>query len=460
MGVFTRNMSGRSARGAVITQVKPGSIADEAGIMPGDRLISVNGRPVRDVLEYRFLCAEEELSLVIERPDGDVLVVEVTKDYDEPCGLEFGDAIFDGVRRCRNRCVFCFVDQLPRGVRRTLRVRDDDFRLSFMTGSYITLTNLTEEDYDRVASMRLSPLYVSVHSTNPVTRGQLLGRKGPCGVMDGIARLVGAGIVVHTQVVLCPGLNDGVELERTVRDLSSLFPGVRSCAVVPVGLTRHRRGLPPIAPVSREDAARVVGDVERWQEEFLERFSSRFVFASDELYLRAGKVVPSREAYEGFPQIENGVGLLRDFIDQLEEIKESGKLPREVKASARLVAITGEAAYPVIDEACRVLSRVRGLSCRALLVKNRFFGPRVSVAGLLTGRDIARTYLAPVGRGGCDAVIIPSVSLKVDEPRFLDDMTVGELERLCGAPVDVAEPTPASLAACALKRGGCVWEPR
>ncbi|MGE5588279.1 MAG: DUF512 domain-containing protein [Clostridia bacterium] len=453
-------MSERSARGAVISRVEAGSIADEAGIMPGDRLVSVNGRPVRDVLEYRFLCAEDELSLEVEKPDGELLIVEVTKDCDEPCGLEFSDTIFDGVRRCRNRCVFCFVDQLPRGVRRTLRVRDDDFRLSFMTGSYITLTNLTEEDYDRVASMRLSPLYVSVHSTDPATRGRLLGRKGPCDVMGGLARLVEAGIVIHTQVVLCPGVNDGLELERTVRDLRSLFPGVRSCAVVPVGLTRHRRGLPRVAPVCREDAARVIGDVERWQEESLEMLSSRFVFASDELYLRAGKAVPVRQAYEDFPQIENGVGLLREFIDQLEEMKESGRLPQEVKTRTRLVVVTGEDAYPVVDEACRFLGRVRGLSCRALLVKNRFFGPRVSVAGLLTGRDIAGTYLMAVGRGGCDAVIIPSVSLKADEPRFLDDMTVRELERRCGAPVDVVAPTPASLAACALKRGGCVWEPR
>lgn len=437
-----------------------GSIAEEAGIAPGDRLVAINGRPVRDILEYRFLCAEEELSLVVEKPDGDTLVVEVTKDYDEPCGLEFGEAIFDGVRRCRNRCVFCFVDQLPRRVRRTLRVKDDDFRLSFLTGSYITLTNLTEDDYDRVATMRLSPLYVSVHSTDPVTRGRLLGRRGPCDVMDGLARLVAAGIVVHTQVVLCPGINDGDELERTVRDISSLYPGVKSCAVVPVGLTRHRRGLFPLAPVSQEAAARVVASVEKWQEDFLERFSSRFVFASDEFYVLAGKTVPSREAYEGFPQIENGVGLLRDFVDELDEMRRAANLPRCTKIPVRLVAITGEAAYPVIDEACRFLESVKGLSCRALLVKNRFFGPRISVAGLLTGQDIARTFAAAIGRGGCDAIVIPSVSLKADAPRFLDDMTVSELERVCGVPVDVVDPTPASFAARALKRGGCAWQLR
>ncbi|MGE5592434.1 MAG: DUF512 domain-containing protein [Betaproteobacteria bacterium] len=459
-GGHTSNTSGRSTRGAVVCRVDAGSIAEEAGIAPGDRLITINGRPVRDILEYRFLCAEEELSLVVEKPDGDTLVVEVTKDYDEPCGLEFGEAIFDGVRRCRNRCVFCFVDQLPRKVRRTLRIRDDDFRLSFMTGSYITLTNLTEEDYDRVAAMRLSPLYVSVHSTDPVTRGRLLGRRGPCHVMGGLARLVAAGIVVHTQIVLCPGMNDGEELERTVRDLSSLFPGVKSCAVVPVGLTRHRRGLFPVAPVSQDGAARVVASVEKWQEEFLERFSSRFVFASDEFYVLAGKAVPSREAYEGFPQIENGVGLLRDFIDELDEMRRTADLPRYAKAPVRLVAVTGEAAYPVIGEACRFLESVKGLSCRALLVKNRFFGPRISVAGLLTGQDIARTFTAAIGRGGCDAIVIPSVSLKADAPRFLDDMTVGELERVCGVPVDVVDPTPASLAARALKRGGCAWQLR
>ncbi len=457
--MITRDMARRAARTAIISGVRPGSIADEAGIRPGDRLVSVNGRPVRDMIEYRFLCAEEEVSVVVERPDGEVLVVDVTKDYDEPVGLEFDDAIFDGVRRCRNRCVFCFVDQLPRGVRRALRVRDDDFRLSFMTGSYITLTNLTEEDYDRLVSMRLSPLYVSVHSTDPITRGRLLGRKGPSDVMRGLARLAAAGIAVHTQVVLCPGINDGDELQRAVHDLAALYPGVRSCAVVPVGLTRHRRGLPPLAPVAREDAARAVDAIERWQEEFLSIFSSRFVFASDELYLRAGRPVPGREAYEDFPQIENGVGLLRDYIDERDEMRET--LPRgEARVAARVVAVTGEAAFPVIDETCKLLSRTRGLSCRALLVRNRFFGPRVSVAGLLVGQDIARTFVAAVGRGGCDAVIIPRVCLKAGETRFLDDMTVGDLERLVGAPVDVASPTPGALAACALKRGGLEWQPR
>ncbi|MCR4402239.1 MAG: DUF512 domain-containing protein [Firmicutes bacterium] len=453
-------MPASSSRGAVVSRVEAGSIADEAGIVPGDRLVAVNGRQVRDVLEYRFLCADEELSLEFEKSDGEVLVVEVAKDFDESCGLEFTDAIFDGVRRCRNRCVFCFVDQLPRGVRRTLRLKDDDFRLSFMTGSYITLTNFTEEDYARVASMRLSPLYVSVHSTNPATRGRLLGRKRQCDVMRSLARLVEAGIVIHTQVVLCPGLNDGSDLEGTVRDLRSLFPGVRSCAVVPVGLTRHRRGLPRVAPVLKEDAARVIADVERWQRESLEVCSYRFVFASDELYLRAGRAVPGREAYEDFPQIENGVGLLREFIDHLDALKASGRLPEEVNTPTRLVVVTGEDAYAVVGEACRLLERVRGLSCRTLLVKNAFFGPGVRAAGLLTGRDIARTYLLAVGRGKCDAVVIPSVSLKADEPRFLDDMTVNELQRECGVPVEVVSPDPASLAVCALRRGGCAWEPQ
>lgn len=452
------NMSAKAASGALIVEVRPSSIADEAGIRPGDRLIDMNGALVRDILDFRFFSADREVSLSIEKPDGEILVVDVTKDCDEPLGLDFGDVIFDGVRSCRNRCTFCFVDQLPRGVRRTLYVKDDDYRLSFLTGSYITLTNLTTADFDRITSMRLSPLYVSVHSTNPKTRGLLLGRKGPCDVMNALGTLVRSGITIHTQVVLCPGVNDGEELERTVFDLASLFPGVRSCAVVPVGLTRYRRGLAPVVPVSARDAAGVLFAVEKWQEEFMQKHSSRFVFAADELYLRAGKPIPPREAYEDFPQIENGVGMLRDYMDELAGVRE--KLPQDVKVPKRIVVITGEDAYPLIDETCKLLSCVKGLSCSALAVKNRFFGPRVSVAGLLTGQDIARSFLMIVGEGGCDAMVIPRVCLKADEPRFLDGMTVDDLAQLAGVPVDVAAPTPGSLAEHVLRRGGLSWEGR
>lgn len=452
------NMSAKARSGALIVKVQPGSIADEAGIWPGDRLIDMNGAPVRDILEFRFFSLDREVSLSIEKPGGEILAVDVTKDPDEPLGLDFDDAIFDGVRPCRNRCPFCFVDQLPRGMRRTLYVKDDDYRLSFLTASYITLTNLTAADSDRIASMRLSPLYVSVHSTNPETRGLLMGREGPCDVMNALGTLVRSGITVHTQVVLCPGVNDGEELGKTVFDLASLFPGVRSCAVVPVGLTRHRRGLAPVMPVSVRDAARVLLRVETWQEGFVRRHSSRFVFAGDELYLRAGKPIPPREAYEDFPQIENGVGMLRDYVDELGGMRE--RLPQEVKVPRRTVVITGEDAYPLIDETCRLLSCVRGVSCSALPVKNRFFGPRVSVAGLLTGGDIARSFLAAVGEGGCDAMVVPQVCLKADEPRFLDGMTVNDLAQLAGVPVDVAAPTPGSLAESVLRRGGLSWEGR
>ncbi len=440
----------------MVARVRPGSIAHEAGIWPGDRLVAMNGGPVRDMIDFRFASADRSVSLSVRRPDGETLAVDVVKDYDEPLGLEFDALVFDGIRSCSNRCAFCFVDQLPRGMRKTLYVKDDDYRLSFLTGSYITLTNLDDADYDRIASMRLSPLYVSVHSTDPVTRGVLLGRTGPCEAMGPLRRLVEAGIVVHTQVVLCPGVNDGDDLERTVMDLASLSPGVASCAIVPVGITRHRRGLPRIAPVGASLAARVVARVEALQARLLHSRSSRFVFASDELYLKAGAPVPPRQAYEDFPQIENGVGLLRDYADELAAIRRH--LPRKVESPNRIAVITGRDAYPVIGETCRLLCSIEGVSCRALAVANRFFGPSVTVAGLLAGQDIARSFLLSIGRGGCDALVIPRVCLKADEMRFLDDTTVDDLARLCGTPVDVCAPTPRSLAENVLRRGGLAWQ--
>ncbi len=452
----TGAMCGKQSEGATICEVRPGSIAYEAGIEPGDALIEMCGMPVRDVLDVRFLAADEEVTLLVRKQTGETLCVEVTKEPDEPLGLDFPDMVFDGVRRCRNRCVFCFVDQLPPGMRASLYVKDDDYRLSFLTGTYITLTNLGPGELERIVSMRLSPLYVSVHSTNPATRGLLLGRACACDVMGDLAALVRAGICVHTQVVLCPGVNDGDELRTTVRDLAGLFPGVRSCAVVPVGLTRHRRGLPRVSPVGQRDAAAVIRDIHALQAEFLERLSSRFVFASDEFYLRAGERVPPAQSYEDFPQLENGVGMLRLWFDGLADLR--SRLPAEARVAARVAAVTGEAAHAAVGEACKLLSSVKGLSCRAIVVKNRFFGPRVTVAGLLVGRDVARTVLTTVGEGGCDALLVPRTCLKADEPRFLDDMTTDDLASVVGMPVDAVAPSPASLAEAALRRGGLSWQ--
>jgi len=424
--------------GGKVASVEPGTIADEAGILPGDLIISINGHPLYDIIDVRFYSAEEQIEVAVRRGE-DQFLISVDKDYDEPLGAAFQDELFDGVRTCGNRCIFCFVHQLPRGMRRSLYLKDDDYRLSFLHGDFVTLTNVSDRDMGRIVEQRLSPLYVSVHSTEPELRSEMLrGRKAP-DVIRQLGTLGRAGITIHTQIVICPGTNDGPHLERTIRDLSSLYPGVASIGIVPVGLTRHRQSEPAVQAVDADGAREIVLRVRRWQREFKRRLGTRLVWASDELYLLAGLPVPSAWAYEGFPQIENGIGLVRRFLDDARRV--ARRLPRRVPHPIRATIVTSTLAAPLLDELACELNRVEGLEVRVQAVRNEFFGETVTVAGLLTGGDIRRQLS---GHDLGDLVILPAVMLR--EGEFLDDVRLDELESALETPVIAVRPTPGDLA--------------
>jgi putative radical SAM enzyme (TIGR03279 family) len=411
-----------------IASVRPGSRAAAAGLAAGDRVLRVNGRAPRDYIEYRFLIADECVLLTVETAEGGGRRVRVEKAIDEDLGIVFTSDVFDGVRTCQNRCGFCFVAQLPAGMRPALYVRDDDYRLSFLHGNFITLTNLRPQDRRRIARDHLSPLYVSVQATEPEVRARLFGRDTPDPLAE-MRRLMARGIEFHTQIVVCPGINDGVHLTRTVEDLAALHPGVQSIGIVPVGLTRHRRRLPEIPAVTPEIAAEILTQVARWQRGFRERLGTRLVFASDEMYLRAGRPIPSRASYEEFPQLGNGVGCVRLFLDDLKQMR-----PVDLRRPARVTLVTGEQAAELVRALARKLEIGQNVRAQVCIVPNRFFGESVTTAGLLTGGDI----IAALQRAGAgDVVILPATAVREGEG-FLDGVTVEEVARAIGAPVLVA----------------------
>ncbi|MDF9407364.1 DUF512 domain-containing protein [Pelotomaculum isophthalicicum JI] len=419
--------------GLEVFRVEPGSIAGELGLEPGDRIVRINGEQVRDLIDLRFLETDESLDIIIAKRDGTRWDLDVEKDYDEPLGIDFGPGNFGPTVQCANRCLFCFVDQMPPNMRRTLYLKDDDYRLSFLSGNFITLTNLRDDQLRRIARQRLSPLYISVHTTNPELRERMLGNKKAGLILEQLKYLAGAGIEMHTQVVLCPGINDKKELERTLDDLVSLWPAVSSMALVPVGLTRFRQGCFPLRVFNIDEAARLVQWVTRKQDDCIERLKNPFVFASDEFYLLSGEQIPNAERYAGFPQVENGVGLTRLFQDEWEVIKT--RLPQrapQLKATLATGILGEKALKPVAD----VLNDIKGLDVSISVINNHFFGKQITVAGLITGQDLS-TQLDP-GKIG-DLLVLPAVMFKKDEEVFLDGMTLPELSRRLKKPIAVAD---------------------
>lgn len=415
--------------GGRIVSVDPGSSAYHAGIRPGMRLLSLNGRPIRDLIDYRF--SADGQPVTVEVMDGEA---RRQLRLEEALGMGFGEPVFDGVRRCRNRCVFCFIRGLPRGLRRGLYVKDDDYRLSFLYGNFITLTNLAEADWGRLAEQRLSPLYVSVHTTNPDLRRRLMGHPEAGAIVEQLQRLAELGLQAHTQVVLIPGVNDGPELARTVHDLAGLFPTVRSIAVVPVGSSAHfrpRSGSPSLRAISSKEARALLHLVRPWRREFRRRLGVSLVYASDEVYLQAGVTFPSAAAYDGFPQYENGVGLVRQLLDQAARLRH--RLRRQPPAIARapVAVVCGTLAAPVL---ARILDELGPLAKSQLSlypVENRFFGPRVSVSGLLTGSDIIAGLKGEIG----EEIIAIHRSLISARGYFLDGLTPKEVSDALGRPL-------------------------
>ena len=415
---------------AEIFGVQPGSLAERAGMEKGDRLISMNGHTISDVLDFRFYETNTHLSVVFEKPDGRLLEEKIIKSQYGRLGLEFETYLMDQQRSCYNKCVFCFIDQLPKGLRETLYFKDDDARLSFLFGNYITLTNIDDREIDRIIEMHISPINISVHTMNPELRCKMMQNRFAGDALRHLRRLAENNIRLNCQIVLCPGLNDGDELEYTLSEFYKLGECLQSVACVPVGLTRYREGLYPLVPFNAETAGDALGILERWGDKFLSERGSRTVFPSDEFYLIAKRDLPPYEFYEDFPQIENGVGMLRDFEEEfLWALDETEGRPLK----RRVTIPTGMAAYPFLNRVFDALrEKFPGLEINLVPVKNEFFGGTVDVTGLLVGQDVLKTLKEEVLG---DEVLIPSNMLMADEPVFLDDMTLDELSEKLGVPV-------------------------
>ena len=429
-GPVRYNLPVKTAIQAHIIGVLPGSIAEQLAIQPGDLLVGVNGAPVTDHISYRFAMAEEEVTLEIMRGDA-CWEFEIEKDVDEDLGLIFGADVFDGLRRCRNKCVFCFEDQMPAGMRPALAARDDDYRLSFLHGNFITLTNLRAGDLARIRRDHLSPLFVSIHATDPAVRRRLLGNSRAPDIIRQLRRLGTDGIQVHAQIVLCPGWNDGAVLAQTLDELAALYPTVQSIGIVPVGLTAHRPAGPEVRAVTPTDAAAVLKCVAAQQRASRQAHGTRLVFAADEFYLLADHPFPSTAAYEGFPQRENGIGLARLFLDEL-----AATTPPAIAPGGTITLATGTLAAPLMEQLALRL-RATGLNVEVAVVPNRFYGGGVSVAGLLTGRDL-QAALADRKLGA--AVFLPAATLNADGV-FLDDLTPAALEHALGVPLHFCRGT-------------------
>ncbi len=420
-------MSETTIQPALITGIIAESIAAEIGFSPGDRLVKINGQCPRDLIDYQFLCSDEILDIEVLDDRGKSHRVEIEKDYDEDLGLEFDTALFDGLIQCNNKCPFCFIDQQPPGKRESLYLKDDDYRLSFLYGSYLTLTNLTAKEWERIAQMRLSPLYVSVHATEPDIRSQLLKNPRAGLILDQLRWFQSHRLEIHAQVVLCPGINDGIHLERTLRDLASFHggdtPAVASVAVVPVGLTRFRPNLTELTPVTPATAKLVIAQVEALQQEFQQQFDSTFAWLADEWYLIAGMEIPPSEYYEDYPQLGNGVGSIRRFLDEFAAEIQDWDVT-EISPPQTCTWIVGNAVENAFQPLIKRLNQVPGLTVNLVALASQYWGQQMTVTGLLTGQDL---LAALPGRDLGDRVLIPSVMLKHDEAKFLDDVTLSEL---------------------------------
>lgn len=421
-----------------ITDVFEGSHAENAGIKPLDILISIDGNEIKDVLDYRFYLTNERIELLLRRADAEYSVVIEKDEYDD-IGLEFERPLMDKKHSCANKCVFCFIDQLPRGMRKTLYFKDDDSRLSFLHGNYITLTNLEDSDIDRIIKMHISPVNISVHTTNPALRQKMMLNRRAGEVLSYLDKLAEAGISLCTQIVLCRGLNDGEELKRTMKDLSRLSASLVSCSVVPAGLTKYRDKLYPLSPFSKEECGAVIDTVEAFAAECYEKFGSRLFYCSDEFYLKAERELPSEEYYEGYSQIENGVGMITSLTSEVED--ELGYFDEYLEEflpkyrDGRSVSVaTGAAAYDCVSAlAGKVASLTDGaLKVTVYKIINNFFGDSITVSGLLTGKDMLEQLR---GKELGDSLLIPANTLKADEDIFLDDMTPAELSEALGVPV-------------------------
>ena len=419
-------MSETAIRPARISRVLPDSIASEIGFEPGDAIVAINGSYPRDLIDYQFLCADEVLQMEVVDAAGKTHQLEIEKDYDEDLGIEFETALFDGLIQCNNRCPFCFIDQQPPGKRQSLYLKDDDYRLSFLYGSYLTLTNLTQREWERIEKMRLSPLYVSVHATEPEVRIRLLKNPRAGQILQQIEWFGERRLQIHAQVVVCPGINDQVHLERTLLDLAQFhrgeIPAVASVAVVPVGLTRFRPSEDELIPVSPEKAAQVIDQVQTLQSKFHQQLGSNFAWLADEWFLIAGEELPPESHYEDYPQIDNGVGSIRSFLKQFTAAAKH--LPQQIDPPRQFTWVVGNAVEKAFQPILHQLNQVDNLRVNMEALCSTYWGQKISVTGLLTGQDLLeRLHGKDLGNG----ILLPAMMLKHGDTHFLDDMTVEEL---------------------------------
>ncbi|MCM8710485.1 DUF512 domain-containing protein [Clostridium sp. SYSU_GA19001] len=418
-----------------IVKVKPGSIAEELEIDIGDKLISINGTEVKDIIDYKFLLADEFVIVEIEKKNGEVWELEIEKEYDEDLGVEFENSILDYARSCSNKCLFCFIDQLPKGMRETLYFKDDDSRLSFLQGNFVTLTNMKDEDIDRIIRYRISPINVSVHTTNPELRIKMLNNRFAGNIYERLKKLAAADIDINCQIVLCPGLNNGEELEKTTEDLFKLYPSVKNVAAVPVGVTKYREGLYKVTLYDKESSRKEIMNVLRLQEKYMKKINQPFIRLSDEFYVMAGMEVPATEFYGNFEQLEDGIGMIRIFRNNIEETLES--LNPNICGSFTIV--TGVSGFKELQNAARKINNYsKNITINVVKIINKFFGETITVAGLLTGKDlIEQIKNSNLG----DYVIIPVNMLRSGEEVFLDDLTIQDVETALGRQIIVADYT-------------------
>ena len=410
----------------IILRVYPGSLAEELELVPGDKILEINGQGLRDIIDLSFAMADEEIDMLVEHADGEQEMISFETEIDEELGVEFESAVFDGIRNCANHCYFCFVDMIAPNMRQSLSIKDDDYRLSFLYGNFVTMTNMGPNDFRRIKQFHLSPLFVSVQCMNPELRAQMLRCPGAAKIAEQLDHLEEAGADYHTQVVLCAGLNDGAELERTIREVVARRPHALSLAIVPVGITKYRTDPFPLHQFDAEGAARVIDEVEKWQKKIQQEEGRTFIYLGDEFYFLAGRPVPPTSFYDGFPQLDNGIGLTRNFINDWDKESDAHKEIASYEEPVYLDVVTGTAVAPVMQELAKKAEDAHAnLHVRIVPVENEHFGTTVNVSGLLTAHDIMAALKRLDGpRAG---ILIPEPALRSGEDIFLDDVSLSSM---------------------------------
>lgn len=449
VGFFYLTKVGDNVDKVRIAGVKKDSIAEEIGLQAGDYILSFNGEKIVDILDYKFNEAEEEITLTIEHKNGQIEIYEIEKEEYDELGIEFESELIDKPHSCRNQCIFCFMEQLPPKVRKTLIFKDDDYRLSFFTGNYITMTNMKEEDIDRIIRYRISPINISIHATDEAVRCRMLNNRFAGKVLRYLDKLYEAGIAMNTQIVLCKGINDGKILENTIQDLSRYGECMKSICIVPVGLSKFRTGKYPLEPLDKQDARQTIEIVEKYQQQLKKKYHTRMVYVADELYLKAGKEIPDYKAYEDFNQLENGVGMLALFehewksaMQKLEKKMHTKKHQQYLMNKKQITVVTGKITEAFVKHKVQLLQeKLPSMQVEVVGIENYYFGHNITVTGLVTGTDIITCLLQKKEEGMelGDYLIIPSVMLKEDEPIFLDDCRLEEVQKQLQIPVVVSD---------------------